>query len=511
MNSNTRLIVNTLAQNIRTVINIVLSLYSTRIVMEVLGASDYGIYMLVAGIVTLLNYICQTLISTTQRYLSYANGAGKREEEKQIFANSYMLHCMFGLTLAAVFISLTPWIFDGHMLNIPADKLGESKVVYYFVILTVIITFITAPFRALLISHENIVYISIVDVLDGVLKLSLVFSLFLVNSWRLPLYALIITCVMLFHFTMLAGYSHFHYDECTLIPQISLWDKVLCRKLLGFATWTIYAMGCVYIRTQGIAVIINRLLGTLANAAYGVAMQIFGSMQFLSAAIRSAVSPQIVKAEGEGNRERAILLTCTASKYSFLLLSIATIPLIAEMPLVLQLWLGRIPEHAVFLCRMMLIASLTDQTTLILGTLNQAIGRIRNYMLITCTIKLLCIPISVFFIHIGYGIYMIMYVYLAIELLSAIIRVPLLMHTAGLKMQDFMQLVIIRPILPVLVMSGTSWLVCHSVPPFSWRFFITGCASVLCGLIVIWFTAMSSSEQSYVRNLILKHLCHRKP
>ena len=511
MNSNTRLIINTLAQNVRTVINIVLSLYSTRIVMEALGVSDYGIYMLVAGIVSLLNYVCNTLVTTTQRFLSYANGAGRQKEEKLVFANSYMLHWLTGLALATLFTLLTPWIFNGHTLNIPPEKLEEAKVVYYFVIVTVVITFITAPFRALLISHENIVYISVVDVLDGFLKLGLVFSLFLVDAWRLPLYALVITSVILFNFILFACYSHFHYKESTLIPKIELWDKTLCRKLMGFATWTLYGTGCVYIRTQGIAVIINKILGTLANAAFGIATQIHGSLQFLSVAIGNAISPQIIKAEGEGNRPRAIFLTLMASKYSFLLLSIAAIPIIAEMPLILQMWLGRVPEYAVFLCRMMLITSLIDRTTLSLGTLNQAIGRIRNYMLITFTIKVLCIPVSIICIYMGSDIYMVMYIYLIFELLSAIIRVPLLIYAAGLKFQDFMQSVIIRLILPVLVMSGISWIVCYTVPSVIWRFLITGCVSALCGIIVIWFTAMERSEQSYIRTHILKRFHHGRP
>lgn len=508
MNSNTRLIVNTLAQNVRTVINIVLSLYSTRIVMEALGESDYGIYMLVAGIVSLLNYVCNTLVTTTQRFLSYANGAGRQKEEKLVFANSYMLHWLTGLVLAALFAIPASWIFDGHTLNIPPERLEEAEVVYYFVIVTVVITFITAPFRALLISHENIVYISIVDVLDGLLKLGLVFSLFLVDSWRLPLYAMVITSVMSFNFIMLAGYSHFRYEESTLIPRIGLWDKTLCRKLMGFATWTLYGTGCVYIRTQGVAVIINKMLGTLANAAFGIATQVHGSLQFLSVAIGNAISPQIIKAEGEGNRPRAILLTLMAAKYSFLLLAIAAIPIIAEMPLILQLWLGRTPEYAVFLCRMMLISSLIDRTTLSLGTLNQAIGRIRNYTLITFTIKVLCIPVSILCIYMGSGIYVVIYVYLIFELLSAIIRVPILIHTAGLKLQNFMGSVIIRLVLPVVVMSGISWTVCHSIPPVVWRFLITGCASAFFGLIVIWFTAMENHERLYITNLILKRLRH---
>ena len=516
MNSNTRLIVNTLAHNIRTVINIVLALYSTRIVMDALGQSDYGIYMLVAGIVSLLGYICNNLIATTQRFLSYANGAGDRKEEKLVFANSYMLHWLIGLLLAAVFASLTPLVFNGcsllHFsgLNIPSEKLEESIIVYYLVIATVLTTFVTAPFRALLISHENIAYISMVDVLDGFLKLGLAFSLYLIDSWRLPLYASIITGVMLFNFIMFAGYSHFHYDECILVPNTKLWDKATCRKLLGFATWTIFGMGCVYVRTQGNAVIINKVIGTLGNAAFGIAIQILGSVQFLSVAINNAISPQITKAEGEGNRLRAIYLTMIGSKYGFLLISLAAIPLIAEMPLILQLWLGNVPEHAVFFCRMMLIISLCDRLTSSLGTLNQAIGRIRDYSIVTFTVKVLCLPVSIICLHFGLGIQVVMFSYMFFELLAALIRVPFLMHSAGMKLQDFMQSVILRLILPVLVMLGISWAVCHSIPPEKWRFIITGCASALCGIAVIWFTAMGTQERNFIFNLIMQRLHRRK-
>lgn len=512
MNSNTRLIVNTLAHNIRTIIHIVLALYSTRIVMEALGQSDYGIYMLVAGIVSLLGYISNTLSTTTQRFLSYANGAGRKEEEKKVFANSYMLHWLLGLALAAIFASLTSLIFNGipslnvSGLNIPVDKLEESRIVYYFVIVTVLITFISTPFRALLISHENITYLSIVDILDGFLKLGLAFALFLFDSWRLPLYALIITSVMLFNFIMFAGYSLFHYDESIVIPNPKLWDKAICRKLLGFATWTIYGMGCVYVRTQGIAVIINKMIGTLGNAAYGIATQILGSVQFLSVAISNAVSPQIIKAEGKGDRARAIYLTLIGSKYGFLLLSVAAIPLIVEMPLILQIWLGRVPEHAVFFCRMMLVISLCDRSTTALGNLNQAIGRIRNYTLLIFTIKVLCVPAGLVCIYLGMGVYALMYAFLFFEAIAALIRIPFLMHTAGLQLGDFMHSVVMRVILPVLVMLGVSWVVCHVIPPVWWRFAVTGCASALCGITVIWFTAMGASERNYISNLILKRI-----
>ncbi|MBQ8050747.1 MAG: hypothetical protein IJ197_04140 [Bacteroidaceae bacterium] len=508
MNSNTRLIVNTLAQNIRTLINIVLSLYSTRIAMEALGHSDYGIYMLVAGIVSLLSYLNNTLIITTQRFLSYAAGAGRKKEMKQIFANSYLIHWLVGLSLALLFASLTSLIFNGHSLNIPVGKAGEAEIVYWFVILSVLITFITAPFRALLISHENIVYISIVDVLDGVLKLGLVCSLLFVEHWRLPLYALIMASVMLFNFIMLSCFCYWKYEECTLLPRIRQWDTAICRKLMNFATWTIYGMACVYVRTQGIAVILNRMFGTIANAAYGIATQVFGSVQFLSQAILNAFSPQIIKAEGCGDRGRSIHLALSASKYSFLLLSLAVIPLVTEMPSLLRIWLGKVPEHAVLFCRMMLIASLCDQATIGLGNLNQAIGRIRNYTLVTFTAKVLCIPVIILFR--SHGLMLVVCAYVGFEILSAAIRVPFLMHTAGLRLDDYLGKVFFRIVVPALAMVVGSWLVVHWVPAANWRFLVVTLVTTLTGLIAIWYVAMTPSENALIRNLVLKRLNNEK-
>ena len=500
MNNNTRLIVNTLAQHIRTIINIVLSLYSTRIVMQALGVSDYGIYMLVASIVSLLSYVSNTLIVTTQRFLSFSTGAGNRIEAKSIFSNSYLIHWLLGIIVALFFLSLTQWFFD-YIFNLPSNKIEESRAVYFLVISTVVITFITSPFRALLISHENIVYISAIDVLDGILKLGLVFCLFLVDTWRLPLYALILAVVMFFNLVMMAGYSQLHYEESCIVPNPREWNKAICRKLIGFATWTVYGMACTYLRAQGIAVLVNRVMGTLGNAAYGIAIQVHGSIQFLSAAVLNAVAPQIMKSEGEGNRQHAISLTLTASKFNFLLLALAAIPLIAEIPSLLRLWLNEVPYHAEFFCRMLLIISLCDQTTIALGTLNQAIGKIRNYTLATFTIKILCIPVGILCLYLGMDVTCVMFCYLIFELLAAIIRIPFLIHTAGLRLYDFINKVILKTLIPTIAMCISTTFTCSLLPTTPWRFLITGLASCSCGILTIWCASMNQTEKQYILQL----------
>jgi Na+-driven multidrug efflux pump len=251
-------------------------------------------------------------------------------------------------------------------------------------------------------------------------------------------------------------------------------------------------------------------LGTFANAAYGIATQVQGSIQFLSVAILNAVTPQITKAEGERDHKRAIHLTLVASKYNFLLMAMVAIPLIAEIPNLLQLWLHKVPDNTVFFCRMMILASLCDQTTISLGALNQAIGNIRNYTLVTFTVKILCIPVSILCIHWDMDVFYVMANYLIFELLSAIIRIPFLMHSAGMKIHDFTHEVLLRVSFPTISMITATWAIYMLLPPASWRFLVTGFVTCVTGGIAIWYTSMNTTEQHHIQGIIQRLNIHKK-
>ena len=196
MNSSQRVIVNTVAQYVRTVVNILLSLYTVRIILDTLGVVDYGIYSLVAGVTAMLAFMTNALVTTTQRYMSYYQGKGDVRKMKEVFSNSEFLHLFIGAILVLVLLFLTPVLFKGF-LNVPQERIDASKLLYVIIVVILFVTFCTAPFRALLISHENILYISIVDIADGVLKLALVLLLPIINFDHLIVYGLILLFVQL--------------------------------------------------------------------------------------------------------------------------------------------------------------------------------------------------------------------------------------------------------------------------------------------------------------------------
>lgn len=501
MDPRKRALVNTLAQNIRTLANIVLSFYSTRIVLSALGTSDYGTFSLVAGIVAMLGFITNAMVITTQRHLAFEYGNGDLNSVRQIFANSYFLHIVLGLSLVVILFCITPFLFSSGFLHINPLQKDEAEYTYFLMTIVLFISFVTAPFRALFVARENIIYISAIDIMDGVLKLALSFSLFLFSNQRLIIYACVLLLIMVFNFLTQAIYAKIHYEECSILPAIHLIRIPILKKIFGFAGWTFYSMGCIIARTQGLSIILNRVSGTLANASYGIAMQVVGAAQFLGQAILNALSPQIIKAEGKGNHTTMLQLSELTSKYATFLVTTAIIPLVWEMPELLRFWLGQVPPHSVFFCRMMLIASACDQLTIGLGTANQATGQIRTYSLVVNTIKLFTLPAACLCLHFNLNINSVMWCYLTFELLCALIRIPFLHHTAGLSIKSFLDNVLLRLPIPIATLFLTG-LLCTSIFNFPYRFILTLFVSIAMEAISVWFWGIKQGEREALTYII---------
>ena len=493
------MIINTIAQYARTIINVCLSLYSTRLILNALGQSDYGIYSVVAGVIAMLSFITNALVTTTQRFLSVHHGKNDPQKIHQIFGNSMLLHLIIGGGLAILLCAMGSWIIN-HMLNIEAERLVAAHWVYYAAVVMLCLSFITAPIRALFIARENIVYISIVDVLDGVFKLLIAIGLTYITYDKLISYAGLMVGITLFNLLAFAAYAAYKFPEFHC-PRRKEWDKELIKELSSFAGWTTYSAGCIIARNQGIAVVLNWFYGTIINSAYGIAQQVLGAVQFVSMSIINAINPQIMKAEGGNNRERMVMLSEYMSKYSFLLLALVAIPIIAEMDTLLQWWLGEVPAHTSMFCRFMLIAALCDQVSVGLTSANQAIGDIKKFTLIFYTTKLLVIIAGWICLHYGLPIVSIMWCYVIIELLTSLARLPLMKWISGIAIIPFCKHVFGRIILPLAAMIAVCYMITNNLH-LSYRVLITAGVSATVGVVMIWLTALDQTEKDLFKHSI---------
>ena len=315
---------------------------------------------------------------------------------------------------------------------------------------------------------------------------------------------MLMSALSFFNFFVYVLYASRHYDECH-IPKIKEITKLYLRKLTGFAVWNVYAVGSAVLRDQGFAVIINRFFGTMINASYGIAQQISHAVNSIALSILNSMNPQLMKAEGRGDRNQMLKLATMESKYSFLILSLLLIPVVVELPQILMFWLGKVPEYSVDFCRGVIVAIVIDQATVGLTSANQAIGKIRNYSLLFSTLRLLVLPAAWLCLYWGWPASSIMLVYIVFVVLCSVIRLPFLRNTAGLDIMDFCKNVFVRALFPVLGNLAISYVISISVD-ISYRFILTESIGVGVGFIFIYLFALTASEKIWIKTQLLSRI-----
>ena len=495
-----RIIVNTVAQYSKSVINTCLSLYTVRLVLSALGQSDYGIFNLIAGVIAMMGFITNALVITTQRYLSYYKGQEDSTKMRKLLSNSILLHIIIGIVLSVLLFSLMDFLCMDY-LNIADERRETARFVYAMSVGMLFTSFISAPFKALFIAHENIVYISAIEVIDGILKLTLAIVLLDLQADKLKIYACMMLFIIAFQFTAFAVYAIKQFKECRPSHLFSDYDTNCIKELTGFATWTTYGMGTALLRQQGLAILINKFFGTLYNASYGIANQIYGALSFIVTSIYNAMNPQIMQAEGKHNRQLMFHLAEQESKFIVSMMSLLFIPLIFEMDSVLTLWLGNVPPYAVFLSQCILIIFLVDQITYGLHTANQAIGNIRNYTLLMYTPKLLILFVFWLLLHRGHSLESVMFCYIAVEAVVTIIRLPYMKMIAGLSITHYLQHVILR-ILPLII----TLLILSYIQIRLWdspfRFLVSIPVTATIGALTAWHTTFTQSEKEKLIEMV---------
>lgn len=496
-----RIIVNTTAQYIKAIVNIGFSLYSTRLVLDVLNVNDYGIYVLVFGITGILGYLTNTFIVTTQRYLSVYIGKGDYDYVKKLFGNSLLIHIVLGVFLF-VLLMLFEDLLINHYLDIEPNRRSAAGVVYYLMAGMLFFSIVSSPFKALLITHENIVYISIVEMVDGLLKLLLALCLVIVHTDKLIAYSTGMAIILIANFLAFAIYVLMFYPE----SRVGLlgWkqrDKECVCQLLSFAGWTTYSMVASICQTQGTSIVLNKYFGTAMNAAYGVGMQVNSAVRFVSTSVLNAMNPQLMKEEGKGNRDKMLTLAGKESKFSTALMMIVAIPLMVEMDSILSFWLKEVPEYTSLFCNGLLIAFLVDQLTLGLHAANQATGKIKWYTIIMSTPKILYIPFSIIALALGGSVTYVMAIYIIIELIMALFRIPFMKHLVGLDMKKYAKDVLL-PLLPLFVVVTGGTLLISRFVNMQYGFLIVVVIGLLLGVCAMWAFCLNKDERQYVENFI---------
>ncbi|WP_276165318.1 hypothetical protein [Zobellia alginiliquefaciens] len=487
-----RVIVNTAILYGRMVLTVGVSLYSTRLILDALGSTDYGIFELVAGIIAVLAFLKNTMATSTQRFLSFYQGKNDIENQKSVFANSLAMHVALGLLIVVVLALLESYLFE-HFLNIAENRIYAAKIVYRTMLASLLFSMINVPFMGTLVAHENLLFVAVVNILEALLKLAIAFILISLQGNRLIAYSYLMAALAFVTLILYVVFCIRKYDECSLKnTQI---NKEQIKELSSFAGWNLFGALCGLGRTQGLAVLLNIFFGTVINAAYGIANQLSAQMYFLSATMLRALNPQIMKSEGVDDRERMLRLSMIASKFGFFLVAIIAIPAIFEMNCILKFWLKDVPEFTTIFAQLILVSILLNQITIGLQSALQATGRIKLYQTVVGGVILMTLPVAYIFLKMGFPPYYVFVSYLCLEAIGVGLRIWIAQKIAQLSVPLYLKRVMVVSIVPLISNIAICWLITRNLE-MEYRFLLTGCLSAIVFTTSIYFYGLYEDEKT---------------
>lgn len=396
--SNKRIAKNTVFLYIRMFISLVVSLYTSRVVINVLGVEDYGIYGVVGGVVGMLGFLNSSMTGATSRFISYELGRGDKKRMSDTFSNAFLSHGLIALFVLIISETVGLW-FLNNKLVIPEERVVAAQWLYQLSILSAIITIFQVPYNSAIVAHEKMGVYAYVEILHVTLKLLIVFVLQWFGVDKLILYSILQVGVTLLLFFLYLGYCNKYFDE----TRFHLcYDKSIIKPMLSYSGWNLYSNFAVVARQQGVNFLINIFFGPLLNAASSIATTVSTVILQFATNIVIAIKPQIIKNYAQERYDDMVRLIDMGCVINFILLSLLSIPLMCEMHYVLQLWLGIVPDYTVSFCQYSLIYNIiyNQFNVIIQGMI--ATGRVRKTSMANGTLLLLVVPIS--YISFKFGI-----------------------------------------------------------------------------------------------------------
>lgn len=475
------------------------SLYTSRVILNILGVEDYGIYQSVGGLVALLSFVNGALSSGSSRFLTFELGTGNIDKLKRTFSTVLSIHIILAIIIVAVAETVGLW-FVHNKLVIPEDRLDAAVFAFHISILTSFFTITQVPYTASIISHERMGIYAYMSIVEVSLKLGVVFLLTIGNIDRLKLYSILLFIVQISIALFYRFYCVRHFPET---KYKLLFDKPIVKEVLGYSGWNLFASTSIALNTQGTTVLINMFFNPSIVTARAIANQVnMAANQFVQN-FRTAVNPQIVKQYAAGNIEDSKRLLLSSTKYSFYLMLLLSLPICLITEPLLKLWLGIVPEYSVIFLQLAIVTSLFQVFDTSFYTALYANGRIRENALISPVIGFLVLPISYCLFKTGSSpviIGVVMLFFYAI--LGLIIKPILIIKYADYKAEDIKS--VFLPCFKVLFISVI-------LPLFS--YFQIGNENILKSLLIvlicilsvgisIWFLGIDE----HVRMKIIKYI-----
>lgn len=492
--SNKKIALNTLALYFRMIVIMIVSLYSSRVVLDALGVSDYGLYAVVGGVVALFTFISNSMASTTQRFLNFEKGKNTAGTLSVLFGTSRYVHILIACGMFLLIESIGLWILN-RTLNISPERMFAANWVFHLSTLALLFTIINVPYRAVIIANEKMEVFALLGIIEVVLKLGIAWAITFTPGDKLIWYgALILVSTFLVNFSYVM-YAKKEFAECRG-PLVR--DKRYLGNMFSFSSWSLLSGVSIVLRNQGINILLNLFYGTIMNAAYGIANQVSVIVTGFVSNFTQAVNPQIVKDYASNRIDLMHNTVIFSSKASFLLLFLFAFPLFIEADYILTLWLHEVPQFTVIFTRLVLLQVLVESFAAVHGTAQGATGKVRLYHIVLSTVGMMNLPISYFTLLAGAQPYIVFVVSIVISSIISILRLLFLRRSIHLPLKRYFSSVVVPCFGVLAVTIPVTVLLKTQLPDTDTSVLVTICVCVLLILIATFYLGMKTTERDTV-------------
>lgn len=496
LNTNNRIAKNTLLLYFRMLLIMGGNLYTSRVVLEALGVSDFGLYSVIGGFVAMFSVVSGSLTASISRYITFELGKGDEKSVQKVFSTSVFIQFIISMIIVLLAETVGLWFLNTRM-TIPTDRMIAANIVFQMSIITFVINLVSVPYNALIVAHERMSAFAYIGVFQAFVTLTIAKVIAYSNIDRLVLYGVLLTLLAIIIRLMYGAYCKRNFLDSKLIWCV---DIKQIKEIFSFAGWNFIGSTSGILRDQGVNILLNVFYGPIVNAARGIAVQVSGAIASFSSNFMMALNPQITKNYAAGDTERMQLLVFRGARFSFYLLLLLALPVLVETQTILSVWLTQVPEYTVIFVRLVLIQVLVDSLSNTLITVMLATGNIKKYQLVVGGCTLLNFPIAYVLLKVGFPPQSTLIIAIFLCVVSLYLRLKILNDMLSFPIYKYICEVVGKVIFVVIVALPLPLLISILMEPSFVRLLISIIVTIISTSIVVVFLGCSKQERDYFKS-----------
>lgn len=496
--NNKRIMKNTLMLYIRMLFMMIISLFTSRVILNTLGVEDFGTYNVVGGVVAMFSAFSSMFTGAISRFLTFELGKKESARLNEVFSTSVTIQ--IGISLIFVIVAeIVGLYFVNYKLVIPAGRLFAANCVLQCSIITFVVGLISVPYNAAIIAHEKMSAFAYIGIFEVVMKLIIVYALYISPFDKLISYAILLMLLSVTIRFIYGSYCGKHFNECHYNFS---YDKTLLHEMSGFAGWHFFSSGAYILNIQGVNILINMFFGVTLNAARGIANQVDNAILQLVNNFMMALKPQIIKSVASGNLTYMTELVCRGAKFGYLLMFFFFVPIYAEAEQILTIWLKIVPEYAVPFVQLAMIGSMVDLLGATISSAIIATGKVKSYCIAIGTFGLMVFPVTYICFRLGCPAEYCYYSFICVYALLLFVKLRQANKLVGFPIWTYVRDVLFRLLPVTVVVLFVTIFVKNLIVPSLSRLFIVSVVGVVTTAVMAILIVLTARERQFIINIV---------